>query len=662
MSAEDSKIDNEMNQLSKFSILVADSGEIEQIRKYTPTDATTNPSLLFKAAQMEEYQSFVDDAISFALSYPDLPLQEQIKLAIDRLFVNFGKEISNIVPGFVSTEVDAHLSFDVNGTIERARRIIKMYEDLGVSRSRILIKIATTWEGIEAARQLEKEGITCNMTLVFSLVQAIACAEAGATLISPFVGRILDWHKKNSGRTSYPAHEDPGVISVTGIYNYFKKFGHSTIVMGASFRNVDEILALSGCDRLTISPALLEELRNRNGLVERFLSPESAAVSDIQKIEMNEKVFRLMLNDDPMATEKLAEGIRSFSADLKKLEAIIEHKIQQRIQISSFDGLNQLEQLSRITAVVADTGDFESIKKFRPIDATTNPSLLLKAANMPQYEHLVLNAIEFGKQFGNISDNERLNLIVDKMAVNFGCEILKIVPGYVSTEVDARLSFDTEATLNRARRIIDLYQQAGIDRKRILIKIATTWEGIEAARQLEKEGITCNMTLVFNLVQAAACAEAGATLISPFVGRILDWHKKNSGRTSYPGHEDPGVISVAGIYNYFKKFGYSTIVMGASFRNVDEILELAGCDRLTISPALLEELQSRNDLIQRKLHPENASKLSESVIGHRLVITEESFRRTFNDDAMATEKLAEGIRLFSKDIALLEEIITKRLH
>lgn len=245
----------------------------------------------------------------------------------DKLAVNFGAEITKIVPGYVSTEVDARLSFDTEATVEKARRIIELYKEVGIDKSRILIKIAATWEGIKAAEILEKEGITCNCTLIFSIAQAIACAEAGATLISPFVGRIMDWHKNAQGVDKFKPEEDPGVISVTSIYNYYKKYGFDTIVMGASFRNTDEIRELSGCDRLTISPAFLDELSGSTEKVEKKLDAAKAATMDIEKIDMNEKVFRWMINEDAMATEKLAEGIRNFSADIVKLEKIVKEKM-----------------------------------------------------------------------------------------------------------------------------------------------------------------------------------------------------------------------------------------------------------------------------------------------------------------------------------------------
>ena len=314
---------------------------------------------------------------------------------------------------------------------------------------------------------------------------------------------------------------------------------------------------------------------------------------------------------------------------------------------------NQLDQLKQFTTVVADTGDFETLKHYNPTDSTTNPSLIFAATQQPQYQHLVDDAIRYGKA----KKDKSLGHALDKVFVNFGIEILKQVPGRVSTEVDARLSFDVEGSVAKAHHLISLYEAAGIDRKRILIKLASTWEGVLAARQLEKEGIHCNMTLLFSLPQAIACAEANATLISPFVGRILDWHKKSQGVASFPPAEDPGVKSVTQIYNYYKKFGYKTQIMGASFRNKEEILELAGCDLLTIAPPLLEELKTTTSPISRKLDPEKAKT---SPI-EKLPIDEKTFRYLLNEDAMATEKLAEGIRNFAKDIVKLESILKQKM-
>ncbi|MDE1461620.1 transaldolase [Spartinivicinus poritis] len=310
---------------------------------------------------------------------------------------------------------------------------------------------------------------------------------------------------------------------------------------------------------------------------------------------------------------------------------------------------NQLAQLKAMTTVVADTGDIEAIKRYQPVDATTNPSLLLKAAALPQYQPLLQEAIQWAKQQGG-NNQEVLANTVDKLAVAIGCEILKVIPGRISTEVDARLSFDTQATINKAKHLIDLYQTAGISKERILIKIASTWEGIEAARVLEKEGIECNLTLMFSFAQAAACADAGAFLISPFVGRILDWYKRDTGKDHYPAHEDPGVLSVTRIYNYYKQYGYNTVVMGASFRNIGEIQQLAGCDRLTISPQLLAELEATEAPLERKLSPE-----ASEVDCEKYLVSEQKFRWDMNEDAMATEKLAEGIRNFAADQAKLEE-------
>src|ERR1700722_17589394 len=324
-------------------------------------------------------------------------------------------------------------------------------------------------------------------------------------------------------------------------------------------------------------------------------------------------------------------------------------------QTSTAAGVSQLDQLKKFTKVVADTGDFESLKAFAPQDATTNPSLILKAAQMPGYKRLVEKAIADGKKSG-ATGKALLNQIVDDLLVAFGTEILKIVPGRVSTETDANLSFDTEGLVNKAHKFISLYQANGIGRERILIKIASTWEGIRAAEILQKEGINCNLTLLFSLTQAAACAEAGVRLISPFVGRILDWYKAKTGKDYAPA-EDPGVLSVREIYTYYKKFGHPTEVMGASFRNVGEILELAGCDLLTISPQLLGELQKNTAPLPRKLSPEIAgnSKIE------KISLDEKKFRWLLNENAMATEKTAEGIRLFNADAMKLEKVVAAKL-
>lgn len=318
--------------------------------------------------------------------------------------------------------------------------------------------------------------------------------------------------------------------------------------------------------------------------------------------------------------------------------------------------MNLLEQLKTYTQVVADTGDFASIEAYQPVDATTNPSLIYAASQDAKYKHLIDEAIGFAKK-STSGKAGQLSKAMDKLAVNFGLEILKIVPGRVSTEVDARLSFDTEATVQKAREIIALYEDAGITRKRILIKIASTWEGIQAAEILEKEGIHCNLTLLFSQVQAIACAEAGVRLISPFVGRILDWYKKDRGVSEIPAAEDPGVLSVTAIFNYYKKFGYETQVMGASFRNIGEICELAGCDLLTISPSLLKELEQTEGELVKKLD----EKAAERMNLQKIAIDEEIFRWMMNEDAMATEKLAEGIRNFTKDLIKLENQISQLL-
>lgn len=316
-----------LSQLKQFSRIVADTGDFESILKYQPRDTTTNPSLLLKAAQMPEYAALVEKAIAEARQESGGSART-LSITLDRLAVDFGLEILKIVPGRVSTEVDARLSFDVEGSIAKARSLIARYEKSGIARERILIKVAATWEGICAARELTREGIHCNLTLLFSFAQAVACAEAGVQLISPFVGRILDWFKKSSGRDAYPAPEDPGVVSVTRIYNYYKKYGYQTEVMGASFRNVGEILELAGSDLLTISPTLLDEMQKASGAVTRMLSPDTAASrSQEPKISLDEKAFRWMLNEDQMATETLSEGIRHFAADTLKLEKFIAPKL-----------------------------------------------------------------------------------------------------------------------------------------------------------------------------------------------------------------------------------------------------------------------------------------------------------------------------------------------
>ena len=312
---------------------------------------------------------------------------------------------------------------------------------------------------------------------------------------------------------------------------------------------------------------------------------------------------------------------------------------------------SQLEQLRKMTTVVADTGDIEAIKTWKPVDATTNPSLLLKATDLPVYRKLVEQAVAAGCKAEG-SNTEQMGFAADTLAVGIGLEILKVIPGRISTEVDARLSFNREATIKRAHRLIRLYEEAGISKDRVLIKIASTWEGIQAARQLEQEGIECNLTLMFGFSQAAACADAGAFLISPFVGRIMDWYKAKEGRDFAPT-EDPGVLSVTRIFNYYKQHGYKTVVMGASFRNTGEITELAGCDRLTIGPALLDQLAASNEPVTQKLFadkPQGNEALQ--------ILDEKACRWGLNEDAMATEKLSDGIRLFARDQEKLEKFLS----
>jgi len=314
---------NKLQQLKTMTTVVADTGDIEAIRRYQPVDATTNPSLLLKAAEIEEYRPLLEQSLAATASVASA---QRIARASEHLAVTIGNEILQIIPGKISTEVDARLSFDTSATVNTARRIIKLYESMGVGRDRILIKIASTWEGIQAARLLEQEGIECNLTLLFSFYQAVACAEAGATLISPFVGRILDWYKASTGTAEYAAAEDPGVLSVTRIYQYYKQFDYQTIVMGASFRNIGEIEQLAGCDRLTISPQLMGELEQDNGALPRMLSPTMASAAT-DKISLDEKTFRWFMNEDAMATEKLAEGIRNFAKDQVKLENLLQAKL-----------------------------------------------------------------------------------------------------------------------------------------------------------------------------------------------------------------------------------------------------------------------------------------------------------------------------------------------
>ena len=307
---------------------------------------------------------------------------------------------------------------------------------------------------------------------------------------------------------------------------------------------------------------------------------------------------------------------------------------------------NKLEQLKQMSDVVADTGDIEAIKRYQPLDATTNPSLLYKAAQLEQYKPLLANALGAASDIADAAD---------KLAVAIGCEILKVIPGRISTEVDARLSFDTAASIEKAKKLIGLYEAAGIGKERVLIKLASTWEGIRAAESLQKDGINCNLTLLFSFSQAAACADAGAFLISPFVGRILDWYKANTDKKEYAPMEDPGVVSVTKIYNYYKQHDYETVVMGASFRNTGELEALAGCDRLTISPQLLGELEADNGKLERVLSPAKMGSAMDKVIE-----TEAQFRFSNNEDAMATEKLAEGIRNFVKDQVALERYLEQQ--
>ncbi len=317
--------------------------------------------------------------------------------------------------------------------------------------------------------------------------------------------------------------------------------------------------------------------------------------------------------------------------------------------------LNQLDQLRKFTKVVADTADFESIKEFKPQDATTNPSLVYAATQKPQYAHVVEEVLADRKKSG-LSGHDQIEDICDHLLVQFGCDILEIVPGRVSTETDARLSFDVEGSINKAQRLIQLYEERKIARERVLIKIASTWEGLNAAEQLQKEGIRCNLTLMFSLPQAVRAAEAKAQLISPFVGRIYDWYKKENKR-DYAGSEDPGVQSVNEIYTYYKKFDIATEVMGASFRNVGQIRELAGCDALTISPELMKELSESTEPLERKLDPEKAK----SAKIDKLEFDEKKFRWLLNENAMATEKTAEGIRKFAADVVKLEKFVAGKL-
>src|SRR5271167_1721536 len=319
-----------LESLKKYTTVVADTGDIDAIAKHRPQDATTNPSLLFHAAQMPVYRHFVEEAAELALKRGGRH-DEMAEEFIDRLFVSFGCEILKVVPGRVSTEVAASLSFDTTATIAKARNLISLYEKNGVARERILIKIASTWEGIRAAQLLEKEGIHCNLTLLFSFAQAVACAEAGVTLISPFVGRIYDWYKKEHGGAEIPPDNDPGVASVTRIYDYYKKYGYKTQVMGASFRNVNQIVRLAGIDLLTISPELLDQLEQAEGVLDRKLDPVNAQATKKHRLHLDEKTFRWMHNEDTMATEKLAEGIRKFNSDARHLEASALSRVAEKV-------------------------------------------------------------------------------------------------------------------------------------------------------------------------------------------------------------------------------------------------------------------------------------------------------------------------------------------
>ncbi|XP_062861261.1 transaldolase [Trichomycterus rosablanca] len=321
------KMESALEQLKKYTVVVADTGDFNAIEEYKPQDATTNPSLILAAAKMPTYQQLVDKAIKYGIANGGTE-EEQITNIMDKLFVSFGVEILKKIPGRVSTEVDARLSFDKDEMVARAQQLISLYEDAGISKERVLIKLSSTWEGIQAGRELEeKHGIHCNMTLLFSFAQAVACAEAKVTLISPFVGRIFDWYKENTDRKSYEPHEDPGVVSVTKIYNYYKKFGYKTVVMGASFRNTGEVKALAGCDLLTISPGLLGELSQDHSVVSCTLTPQKAKDCDLEKLHLDEKTFRWLHNEDRMAVEKLSDGVRKFAVDAVKLESMIKEKM-----------------------------------------------------------------------------------------------------------------------------------------------------------------------------------------------------------------------------------------------------------------------------------------------------------------------------------------------
>ncbi|MBM5799310.1 MAG: transaldolase [Cyanobacteria bacterium K_DeepCast_35m_m2_023] len=329
---------NLLDQLAAMTVVVADTGDIDAIRQFTPRDATTNPSLILAAAQIATYQDLIDRSLreSREVMGPQASAEAVVAEALDEICVTFGKEILKIVPGRVSTEVDARLSFDTEATVAKARKLIVLYNSAGIANERVLIKIASTWEGIRAAEQLEKEGIHCNLTLLFGFAQAVACAEAGVTLISPFVGRILDWYKKSTGRDHYPGPEDPGVVSVSQIFNYFKTYGYKTEVMGASFRNIDEIIELAGCDLLTISPALLDQLRSSEGVLERKLKAFDPAPTEAQ-LHLDEPAFRTMLAADAMASEKLDEGIRGFCKAIETLEQQLAHRLAELEGGKAFD-------------------------------------------------------------------------------------------------------------------------------------------------------------------------------------------------------------------------------------------------------------------------------------------------------------------------------------
>ena len=319
---------NLLEQLATMTVVVADTGDIEAIRQFTPRDATTNPSLILAAAQIPTYQNLIDRSLAESRQVigESAPVEDVVAEALDEISVTFGKEILRIVPGRVSTEVDARLSYDTEATVQKARKLIGLYELSGISKERVLIKIASTWEGIRAAERLEREGIHCNLTLLFGFAQAVACAEANVTLISPFVGRILDWYKASTGRESYPGPEDPGVISVTRIFNYYKTYGYKTEVMGASFRNIDEIIELAGCDLLTISPALMEQLRGKEDVLLRKLTADAPGASEAQ-IHLDRELFDSLMAQDPMATEKLDEGIRGFTKAIETLEVQLAHRL-----------------------------------------------------------------------------------------------------------------------------------------------------------------------------------------------------------------------------------------------------------------------------------------------------------------------------------------------